>query len=194
MSRAGKDALDEIVKDDPELEEYVKSRDAGSTADRMRVWDMFDDNNLRAKRNLPRVWSKSAVASGMIKYNKDKVVVDESYANHLYQLVENSKDKEDKALVQMIEEFDKKLLRYRNDESKKAYLNGKNDELFDKLKEALNWMGIPFDNESLNYYIQDHLENPSQLANPLYKYEAMRSIIYDASTPGGLRFFVRQIK
>lgn len=194
LSRAGKDALDEIVKDDPELEEYVKSRDAGSTADRMRVWDMFDDNNLRAKRNLPRVWSKSAVASGMIKYNKDKAVVDESYANHLYQLVENSKDKEDKALVQMIEEFDKKLLRYRNDESKKAYLNGKNDELFDKLKEALNWMGIPFDNESLNYYIQDHLENPSQLANPLYKYEAMRSIIYDASTPGGLRFFVRQIK
>lgn len=172
----------------------MRSRDAGSTADRVRVWDMFDDNNLRAKRNLPRVWSKSAVASGMIRYNKDKVVVDESYANHLNKLVEHSNDKNNKSLMQMLDEIDKKLLRYRNDQSKRTFLSGRNDELFDKLKEAINWLGIPFDDESLNYYIQDHLDNPSLLADPLYKYEALRTIINSGSSPGSLRFFVRQIK
>ena len=194
MSKAGSEILDELVQQEPELEDYVRSRDAGSTADRVRVWDMFDDNNLRAKRNLPRVWSKSAVASGMIRYNKDKVVVDESYANHLYKLVEYSNDKNDKSLMQMLNEIDKKLLRYRNDQSKRTFLSGRNDELFDKLKEAINWLGIPFDDESLNYYIQDHLDNPSLLADPLYKYEALRTIINSGSSPGSLRFFVRQIK
>ena len=103
LSRAGKEAMDEIAQEDPELDEYMRSRDAGSTADRMRVWDMFDDNNLRAKKNLPRVWSKSAVASGMIKYQKDKTMVDQKYADHLYSLVENSKDKDNPSLMQMIE-------------------------------------------------------------------------------------------
>lgn len=194
MSKAGKEILDELVQQEPELEDYMRSRDAGSTADRVRVWDMFDDNNLRAKRNLPRVWSKSAVASGMIRYNKDKVVVDESYANHLNKLVEHSNDKNNKSLMQMLDEIDKKLLRYRNDQSKRTFLSGRNDELFDKLKEAINWLGIPFDDESLNYYIQDHLDNPSLLADPLYKYEALRTIINSGSSPGSLRFFVRQIK
>lgn len=193
LSRAGKEAMDEIAQEDPELDEYMRSRDAGSTADRMRVWDMFDDNNLRAKKNLPRVWSKSAIASGMIKYQKDKTIVDQKYADHLYSLVENSKDKDNPSLMQMIEQINKKLLRLKNDQKKKAYLDTMNDQLADKLREALTWMGIPFDNETLNYYLQDHLDNPSKLSDPLFKYDAIRSILDDGSKPGGIRFFVRQI-
>ena len=194
QSRATKDALEEAMREDPELEEHIKSRDAGSTADRNRVWDMFDDNNLRAKKNLPRVWSKSLVAAGMVKYHKDKAIIDRTFANHLYSLVEESKDKDAPSLVQMVEQVNKKLLRFKNDNSKRTYLTGQNDMLFDKLKEALNWMGIPFDDETLNYYIQSHLSTPSQFSDPLFKYQALRSIIDDGSQPGGLRFFVKQIQ
>jgi len=38
-----------------------------SVADRNRDWILYDDNTLRAKRNLPRKWSKAFALSAIIK-------------------------------------------------------------------------------------------------------------------------------
>ena len=191
MSKAGQEVIDQIANEDPEIAEYMYSRDAGSIADRMRVWDMFDDNNLRAKRNLPRVWSKTAVASGMIRYNNNKVTVDKTYADHLYSIVEYNKEKD--SIMQTIEAANKQLLRLRNITKKSQYADSVNEILMDKLIQALRLMGIPFDRESMNYYIQMHLSKPSDLANPLFKYSGIKSIVDDGSNAGGIRYFVSQI-
>jgi hypothetical protein len=38
--------------------------------DRERQWKLYNDNTLRAKRNLPRNWSKQFVLSGFVKNGK----------------------------------------------------------------------------------------------------------------------------
>lgn len=191
MSKAGQEVLDQLANEDPEISEHIKSKDAGSIADRMRVWDMFDDNNLRAKKNLPRVWSKTAVASGMIKYEGNKSIVSQTYADHINSIIEYNKDGD--SVMQLINAANKQLNRLKNKARKELYIDGINDQIEDKLLEVLKLMGIPFDRESLNYYIQMHLDNPQQLSNPLFKYNGIRAIIDNGSQPGGIRFFVKQI-
>lgn len=192
MSRYEEDAMEQLANEDPEIAEIAKTKDSGSIADRMRVWDMFDDNNLRAKKNLPRVWSKTAVASGMIEYTDKKSIVSKTYSDQLQSLVEYNKDGD--SIMQIIEDTNKKLRRIRNSKKREDFLDSVNDTILDKLSLVLNLLGIPFDRETLNYYIQMHLDNPSDLANAEFKYRGIKNIMDNGTQPGGIRYFVNQIK
>ena len=55
-----------------------------TVADRSREWKLYNDNTLRAKRNIPRKWSSNLYASGIMisRNDRNEEVISETFASN----------------------------------------------------------------------------------------------------------------
>lgn len=181
--------LGELSNLDSDISEFYSNNRA--IADRDREWIMRDDNTLRAKRNLPRNWSKTAVSSGLIEFVDGKMVVSKQYSDILQSMVEHGPN----SIAAIIKSTDIKLKRITNPNEVNSILEDVNEQLYNNIISVLNFMAIPIDEPTFDYYIQSHLKQSQSMSNPTHKYNALKKIMDKGSkNPGTIRWFIQNIK
>lgn len=136
--------------------------------DRERQWKLYNDNTLRAKRNLPRNWSKQFVLSGFVKNGKIR-----------------------SAAVDKLVEKMRAIKKIQN--STKLPLEDKIVEIKEKLLDVIQSLGIPFDEEVLEHYISKNMDAEQDKDSFINQYNALKTIL-GSSTEGNLNHFVQIIK
>ena len=164
-----------LSKEDLEAQREMAERDGvdftqkgrNSVADRNRDWILYDDNTLRAKRNLPRKWSKAFALSAIIKNG----VVDRTAVTKLDNI---------------IKDIDKVF----ND--KNLSVPEKVFSIKEGLLNALQMMGIPFDEEVLDRYISMNMKKTDNSDDFKDQLNAI-GIILGESKVGNLKHFVAML-
>lgn len=136
--------------------------------DRERQWKLYNDNTLRAKRNLPRNWSKQFVLSGFVKNGKIR-----------------------SAAVDNLVEKMRVIKKIQN--STKLPLEDKIVEIKEKLLDVIQSFGIPFDEEVLEHYISKNMKAEQDKDSFINQYDALK-IILGSATDGNINHFVQIIK
>lgn len=136
--------------------------------DRERQWKLYNDNTLRAKRNLPRNWSKQFVLSGFVRNGKIR-----------------------SAAVDNLVEKMRAIKKIQN--SAKLPLEDKIVEIKEKLLDVIQSFGIPFDEEVLEHYISKNMKAEQDKDSFINQYDALKTILGSA-TDGNINHFVQIIK
>lgn len=174
---------DPVFYDDTELDDSLSDLDDYDdgdmiVADRERQWLLQNDNTYRARRNLPRLWSNNAAASGLIAFENGKTTLSASFA---------------KAISDKLNDIKSMFIQSSDDMQEDAARTVLANVQF-KIMDLLNYMSIPFDQETLDYFIESkYLENPSQLSDPKLKLEALK-LMLDDDTAGSIQYLVGYIQ
>ena len=149
-------------------------------ADRNRDWNICDDGTLRARRNIPRTWSKNVPSLSMIKNG----VIDPAFAERM------------KGAEKFFSRYvDKKLGTSVTNTQYETLTSDENiHETVNTLKEGIirltNLIGIPMDETVLNYYIAMHLKDYNEMSDIRKQYQALQKILAKPAT-GNLRYFIK---
>lgn len=136
------------------------------TYDSDKTLEIINDNTLKARRMLPREWSKDLFASPIIQYDQ--------FHHFDKKYVEMLKKKYENIVKEM--QFDRRLTK---DNKKDAI-----DKVFPELLKLLNLMSIPFDSDVLTEYIMIHVREQKSNTDSSESeqwYEALKEIL---SKPG----------
>lgn len=98
-------------------------------AERNKEWILRNDNTLRAARNIPRQWSQRLLLQGLVNYVNDKTVIDKNYVTSIIA----QRD----AILEKIEKKNVDIEDVKTD-----------------VVSLLNRMGIIYDNESFDQFLQ----------------------------------------
>lgn len=144
--------------------------------DQNRRVDIINDNTLKAKKMLPRDWSKDLFVSPLVEYSGGVYQINQDYVKILQNQLALLKSKFD----------DKNKL---SDEQKSQVV----DETFPILLDLLNKMAIPFDDAVLTEYILMHTKGNSKYD----MYEGMKEILQDpnasSSKSANISFFINTV-
>lgn len=153
------------------------------TADRNRDWNICDDNTLRARRNLPRTWSKNIPSLSMVRNG----VIDQQFSKRMKQAEEFFSRYVDQTFGKSI----------KNEQYDTLTSNDNIQETVNILKEKIiklaNLIGIPMDETVLNYYIAMHLKDYNEMSEIKKQYSALQQILAKPAT-GNLRYFIKLLK
>lgn len=109
--------------------------------DEKRIWDIRNDNTLKAKRNQPRLWSQEFASSNVIISKDGQTIINPEYVDTLVNMRKEAID------------LSKALNEPTIQDLSSAY-----DQAATQVVKILNYMGIPFDRETLDaytYYVKD---------------------------------------
>ena len=174
---------DPVFYNDSELDDSLydlDDYDAGDMiiADRERQWLLQNDNTYRARRNLPRLWSNSAASSGLITSENGKTVLSPAFAKSVHDKYVDIKS----------------LLISSNKESSEDEARTIVANVQFKIMDLLNYMSIPFDQETLDYFIESkYLESADHLSDPKLKLDAFK-LMFDEDEAGSIQYLVNYIQ
>lgn len=117
--------------------------------DEKRTWEIRNDNTLKAKRNQPRLWSQEFASSNVIVSKDGQTIINPEYVDTLVKMRQDAID-----LSKVINEPTIQDL-------SSAY-----DEAATQVVKILNYMGIPFDRETLDAYTYQ-VKDESNGKNPM---------------------------
>lgn len=160
----------DVGEDQPRASFGVKKQN-----DQFREIEIHNDNTLKAVRMLPRDWSKAFFASPMVKFNGSQNVINGEYAKQ--QLARY------KTLVSKLEAGKKQ------DANKKQELY---DIAKDEFLSIINNLSIPFDDSSLDVYIDMHIQSGVDRDDIEAKYNVLSDIVADKKS-GSIGYFITEI-
>lgn len=117
--------------------------------DEKRIWDIRNDNTLKAKRNQPRLWSQEFASSNVIISKDGQTIINPEYVDTLVNMRKEAID------------LSKALNEPTIQDLSSAY-----DQAATQVVKILNYMGIPFDRETLDAYTYQVKDN-SNSKNPM---------------------------
>lgn len=117
--------------------------------DEKRIWDIRNDNTLKAKRNQPRLWSQEFASSNVIISKDGQTIINPEYVDTLVNMRKEAID------------LSKALNEPTIQDLSSAY-----DQATTQVVKILNYMGIPFDRETLDAYIYQ-VKDDSNGKNPM---------------------------
>lgn len=139
------------------LEPATKTEKA--VADRLRDFYMQDDNGLKAIKSLPKEWSQTLAISGLIEYDEKsgKNVVSGRFVDDIQtQLADLAND-----IKRISKQKSKRKQKYTEDEREMIA-----DQVETGFISVLNQIGIPFDQDTMDFYIEQHFdENQTYTTN-----------------------------
>lgn len=167
-----------------DLTESYQSQDSNydEISDVDRIFEIINDNALKAKRSLPRQWSNSAMLAGLIDNVNGQTVVNKVFAKH----VKTEYDSLYKAVVKPTKKTPNPNYPKTEDQFYEAY-----DDIMSRLNALLNYMAIPSDEN----IIEDLLSKMFTVKDGDIKgkFEALSSMITNSKDQGGLRNIVKTI-
>lgn len=117
--------------------------------DEKRNWEIRNDNTLKAKRNQPRLWSQEFASSNVIVSKDGQTIINPEYVDTLVKMRQDAID------------LSKVLNEPTIQDLSSAY-----DEAATQVVKILNYMGIPFDRETLDAYTYQ-MKDESDGKNPM---------------------------
>lgn len=117
--------------------------------DEKRIWDIRNDNTLKAKRNQPRLWSQEFASSNVIISKDGQTIINPEYVDTLVNMRKEAID------------LSKALNEPTIQDLSSAY-----DQAATQVVKILNYMGIPFDRETLDAYTYQ-VKDESDGKNPM---------------------------
>lgn len=117
--------------------------------DEKRTWEIRNDNTLKAKRNQPRLWSQEFASSNVIVSKDGQTTINPEYVDTLVKMRQDAID------------LSKVLNEPTIQDLSSAY-----DEAATQVVKILNYMGIPFDRETLDAYTYQ-VKDESNGKNPM---------------------------
>lgn len=117
--------------------------------DEKRTWEIRNDNTLKAKRNQPRLWSQEFASSNVIVSKDGQTIINPEYVDTLVKMRQDAID------------LSKVLNEPTIQDLSSAY-----DETATQVVKILNYMGIPFDRETLDAYTYQ-VKDESNGKNPM---------------------------
>lgn len=117
--------------------------------DEKRTWEIRNDNTLKAKRNQPRLWSQEFASSNVIISKDSQTIINPEYVDTLVKMRQDAID------------LSKVLNEPTIQDLSSAY-----DEAATQVVKILNYMGIPFDRETLDAYTYQ-VKDESDGKNPM---------------------------
>lgn len=117
--------------------------------DEKRIWDIRNDNTLKAKRNQPRLWSQEFASSNVIISKDGQTIINPEYVDTLVNMRKEAID------------LSKALNEPTIQDLSSAY-----DQAATQVVKILNYMGIPFDRETLDAYTYQ-VKDDSNGKNPM---------------------------
>lgn len=132
-----------------DLPEDMVSSVAEIPTDEKRNWEIRNDNTLKAKRNQPRLWSQEFASSNVIVSKDGQTIINPEYVDTLVKMRQDAID------------LSKVLNEPTIQDLSSAY-----DEAATQVVKILNYMGIPFDRETLDAYTYQ-VKDESDGKNPM---------------------------
>lgn len=117
--------------------------------DEKRTWEIRNDNTLKAKRNQPRLWSQEFASSNVIISKDGQTIINPEYVDTLVSMRQEAID------------LSKVLNEPTIQDLSSAY-----DQAATQVVKILNYMGIPFDRETLDVYTYQ-MKDESDGKNPM---------------------------
>lgn len=117
--------------------------------DEKRTWEIRNDNTLKAKRNQPRLWSQEFASSNVIVSKDGQTIINPEYVDTLVKMRQDAID------------LSKVLNEPTIQDLSSAY-----DQAATQVVKILNYMGIPFDRETLDAYTYQ-VKDESNGKNPM---------------------------
>lgn len=143
--------------------------------DQFREIEIKNDNTLKAVRMLPRDWSKAFFASPMVKFNGQQNVINSDYANSQVALY--------KSIGKRLQDGDK----LDTNEKQRIY-----NQAHDEFLQLINNLAIPFDENTLDVYIDMHMSSDIDHDDINAKYKTLKDIVGDTKS-GSIGFFVKNV-
>lgn len=117
--------------------------------DEKRTWEIRNDNTLKAKRNQPRLWSQEFASSNVIISKDGQTIINPEYVDTLVSMRQEAID------------LSKVLNEPTIQDLSSAY-----DQAATQVVKILNYMGIPFDRETLDAYTYQ-MKDESDAKSPM---------------------------
>lgn len=127
--------------------------------DEKRVWEIRNDNTLKAKRNQPRLWSQEFASSNVIVSKDGQTIINPEYVETLVNMRQEA--------IDLSEVLNNPTLQ----DLSIAY-----DQAATQVVKILNYMGIPFDRETLDaytYQVKDDSDGKSPVLAQLQALQMM---------------------
>lgn len=144
---------------DPNTPEDMISSVAEIPTDEKRLWEIRNDNTLKAKRNQPRLWSQEFASSNVIVSKDGQTIINPEYVETLTNMRQEAID------------LSKALNNPTLQDLTIAY-----DQAATQVVKMLNYMGIPFDRETLDaytYQVKDDSDGKSPMLAQLQALQMM---------------------
>lgn len=171
-------------------DDYTAAKTIQKTYDQNKDFEVLNDNTLKAKKMLPRDWSKDLFGSPLIEFVGGVYQINRTYAKML-----QDKLKSIKQTMRMTESLSS---------SEKQKIS---QQVFPELLSLIQQMSIPFDDEVLTEYISMHIVKKENLLKKTSKdttenspeefYDAMKQILEDPqaskSSSANISFFINTV-
>lgn len=125
-----------------------------------RDWELINDNQLKAIKSIPRIWSQNLYQAGLINSEQTPVISNE--------FVDGLRQRRYKALQYTVRH---KFYPKNKDQIDSAYAN-----LSDILIDLFKYLSIPIDQEVLDKYVNNQVGD-NELTNKAKRYKTLQALI-----------------
>ena len=143
---------------DDQLDEYSASTNKSVSVIK-REWELVNDNQLKAIKSIPRIWSQNLYQAGLIN-SEQMPIVSKEFTDVLRQ----------KKLHALQYTYKHKFYPKTKDQISQAY-----NELSDILVDLFKYLSIPIDNEVLETYVNNEVGD-NKLTDKSARYKVLQSL------------------
>ena len=144
---------------DDQLDEYSTSTNKSVSVVK-REWELVNDNQLKAIKSIPRIWSQNLYQAGLIN-SEQMPIISKEFTDGLRQ----------RKLHALQYTYKHKFYPKTKDQIGQAY-----SELSDILVDLFKYLSIPIDNEVLETYINNEVGD-NKLTDKAARYKVLQSIV-----------------
>lgn len=160
---------------DGSLDDYDSSQFSGKIKDIRRQWEIINDNQLKAIKAIPRIWSQSIYQSGLV-HSDNSQTVSVQYATSLLQKLNDCRVYKPKG----------KLYPTTDEQLDQAYY-----QLSNKILDIFNFMGISVDKTVLDKYVSNEVGDKN-ISNKRLRYNTLLGLI-NSDKLGSVSKIIRNI-
>ena len=143
---------------DDQLDEYSVSTNKSVSVIK-RDWELVNDNQLKAIKSIPRIWSQNLYQAGLIN-SEQMPIISKEFTDGLRQ----------RKLNALQYTYKHKFYPKTKDQISQAY-----DELSDILIDLFKYLSIPIDNEVLETYVNNEVGD-NKLTDKSARYKVLQSL------------------
>lgn len=144
---------------DDQLSEYQSSK-SKSVSVVKREWELVNDNQLKAIKSIPRIWSQNLYQAGLIN-SEQMPIISKEFTDGLRQ----------RKLHALQYTYKHKFYPKTKDQIGQAY-----SELSDILVDLFKYLSIPIDNEALETYVNNEV-GENKLTDKAARYKVLQSLV-----------------
>ena len=157
------------------LDDYDSSQFSGKIKDVRRQWEIINDNQLKAIKAIPRIWSQSIYQSGLV-HSDNAQTVSVQYATSLLQKLNDCKAYKPKG----------KLYPNTDEQIDQTYY-----QLSSKILDIFNFMGMSIDKTVLDKYVSNEVGDKN-VDNKRLRYNTLLGLV-NSDKLGSVSKIIRNI-